>query len=74
MTLCNLRFVYNIDLKGGSGEERKQLTERLEKTAIGYGMEISSDKSKIIVHSTKPRPSSNIWMNGKGLEEADQFK
>ena len=37
-------------------------------------MEISSDKSKILVNSIKPRSSANIWMNGKTLEEVDQFK
>ena len=49
-----------------------QPTERLEKTAAGYAMEISSDESKILV--VKPRPSTNIRMNGKTLEEVDQFK
>ena len=35
----------------------------MEKTVAGYGMEISFDKSKILVHSTVLRPSTNIWMN-----------
>ena len=39
-----------------------------------YGIEICSDKSKILVNSIKPMPPKNIWMNGKALEEADQFK
>ena len=43
-------------------------------TAAGYGMEISSDKSKTSVNSIKPRPSANICMNGKTLEKVDQFK
>ena len=47
MVLCNLRFADDIDLLGGSEEE---LTERLQKTAAGYGMEISSDQSKIHEH------------------------
>ena len=55
--LCNLRIADNIDLLGGSEEERQQLTERLEKTSAGLlHMEISSDKSKLIVNSIKPRP------------------
>ena len=61
--LCNLRFADHIDLLGGSEEELQQLTERLEKTAAGYGMEISSDKSKILVNSIMPRPSANIWIS-----------
>ena len=36
--LCNLRFADNIDLLGGSEEERQRLCERPEKTAAGYGM------------------------------------
>ena len=51
-------------------EELHRLTERLEKTAAGYGMEIGSDKSKILVNIIKPRPSTNIWMSGKTPEEA----
>ena len=37
-------------------------------------MKISSDKSKLLMDSIMPRPSTNIWMNGKTLEEVDQFK
>ena len=37
-------------------------------------MEISSDKCKILANSIKPRPTTNIWINGKTLEEVDQFK
>jgi hypothetical protein len=72
--LCNLRFADDIDLLGSSEEELQQLTRRLEETAAEYGMEISSEKSKILVNSTKPRPSTNIQMNGQTLEEVDQFK
>ena len=53
--LCNLQFADGIDLMGGS-KELQQLTERLEKTAAGY----MSDKSKILLNSIKPRPSSNM--------------
>ena len=37
-------------------------------------MEISWSKSKSHIDSIKPRPSTKIWMNGKTLEEVDQFK
>ena len=36
--LCNFRFADDIDLHGSSEEELQQITERLEKTAVGYGM------------------------------------
>ena len=51
--LCNLRFADDIDLLGGSEEELQKLAERLEKTAAGYGMEISSDPTKAIFSSTE---------------------
>ena len=71
--LCNLRFADEIDLLGGNGEELELFTERLEKTVAGYGMEINFDQRKILVKSIKQRTSANIWMNGKVLEEVDQF-
>ena len=71
--LCNLRFA-DIDVLGSSEEELQQHIERLEKTAAGYGIEISSDKSKILVNSIKPWPTTNIWMNGKALEQWNKFK
>ena len=52
--LCNLWFADDIDRLEGSQEELQKLAERVEKTAVGYGMEISSDKSKILVSSIKP--------------------
>ena len=70
--LCNLRFTDDIDLLGGTEEE--QLIERLEKTAAGCGVEINSNKGKILLNCIKPRPSTNIWTNGKTLEEVEQFK
>ena len=39
-----------------------------------YGLEISSNKSKILVNSIKLRLSANIQMNGQTVEEVDQFK
>ena len=71
---CNLRFADDIDLLGSREEELQQLTQRLEETAAEYRMEISSDKSKILVNSIKPIPSTNnIQVNGQTLEEVDQF-
>ena len=72
--LCNLPLADDIDVLGGSEEKLQQLTERLHKTAAGYGMKNSSDKSHIIVNNITPRPSTSIWMNGNTLEEVEQFK
>ena len=37
-------------------------------SSCGHDREISSDEGKILVNSIKPRPSTNIGMNGKVLE------
>ena len=74
LPLCNLRFADDIDILGRSKEDLQQLTQRLEKSAGECGMEISSNRSKILVNSIKPRPSSNIQMNGQTLEEVNQLK
>ena len=62
--LFNFRFAdgrYDIDMLGGNAKELQQLAKRREKkTAAGYGTEISSAKSKILVTSIKPGPSTNI--------------
>ena len=50
--LCTMRFASDIDLLGDSEEELQELTDRLDKAAVGCGMEISSDKSKIYHLST----------------------
>ena len=52
--LYNLWFADDIDLLGGSEEEQQQ-TERLEKTSTGSIMEISSDKSKILLNSIQAK-------------------
>ena len=72
--LCNLRFADDIDLMGGNEEELQDLTSRLEKAAGAYGMEVSSEKSKILVNSHKQLPKTNITMNGQILEEVENFK
>ena len=48
----------DIDQLGGSEEGLQQLTEKLMKSAAGYGKEISCKKSKVLANSIKPRPST----------------
>ena len=48
---CNL-FGKDIDLMGGSNGELQDLTNRLADRATAYGMEVSTEKSKIMVNST----------------------
>ena len=72
-SLCNLRFADDIDLMGGSNEELKDLTNKLVDRASEYGMEVSTDKSKVMVNSTRDI-SANITMSGQQLEEVANFK
>ena len=61
--LCNLRFADDIDLIGGDEEELQDLMTRLEESAGKFGMEISEEKSKVLVNSNKDTPQTHIIMN-----------
>ena len=71
--VCNLRFADDIDLMGGSSKELQDLTNSLVAKAGDYGMEVSTEKSKVMVNSTN-NISTNINMNGEQLEEVISFK
>ena len=70
--LCNLRFADDIDLIAGSNSELQDLTDRLTSRSTAHGMEVSSEKSKILVNAENKK--ANIIMNGEHLEEVDTFK
>ena len=70
--ISNLRFADDIDLIPGT-EELQELTTTLERRARGYGIEISAEKSKIMV-DCRIVPKSTILMNGERLEEVKSFK
>lgn len=73
--LCNLRFADDIDLIGSSEGELQELTTRLEKVATSVGMEISSEKSKILLNSRdKQQLITPTLMNNQQLEEVQSFK
>ena len=57
---------------GGSNTELQDLTNRLIDRARAYGMEVSTEKSKIMTNSTSI--SADISMNGQKLEEMTSFK
>ena len=60
--ISNLRFADDIDLIAGTEKELQELTTTMERRARSYGMEISAEKSKIIVNS-RIAPRSTILMN-----------
>ena len=51
----------------------KDLTNRLIDRAIAYGMEVSTEKSKIMTNSTN-NISADVSVNGQKLEEVTSFK
>lgn len=71
--ISNLRFADDIDLIAGSEEELQDLTERLNRTSKAYGMEISTQKSKILVCSNNPMPDTHIEIDHQSLEEVTSF-
>ena len=72
--ISTLRFADDIDLMGKGEDELQELTTRLEEAARAYGMEISAEKSKILVNSHNHLPPPNITMNGQMLEDLKDFK
>ena len=72
--ICNLRFADDIDLIAGNHNELQELTQRLEKAAGAFGMEVSTEKSKIMVTSKTPTQHPAIKMNNSCLEEVKTFK
>ena len=71
--ISNLRFADDIDLMWGNNEEWQELTDRLSNSAREYGIEISSEKSKVMVNSVG-NTTVQISMNGQQLEEVMAFK
>ncbi|KAI8502174.1 hypothetical protein Bbelb_197620 [Branchiostoma belcheri] len=72
--ICNLRFADDIDLLGGSNAELQSLTDKLNQSAGSFGMEVSTEKSKVMVNSsTRDEVYSTIRMNGEELETVDSF-
>ena len=58
---------------GGNNDEFQELTDRLSNSAREYGMEINSEKSKVMVNSGD-NTTVQISMNGQQLEEVMAFK
>ena len=72
--ICNLCFADDIDLLASNHTQLQELTTRLEKAAREFGMEVSSEKSKIMVNSRSPSQHPPIIMNNTCLEEVATFK
>ena len=71
--ISNIQFADEIDIISGSNGEIQQLTNILSKHASDYGMEISSEKSKIMVNIRDESLHANIRMNEYILEEVYNY-
>ena len=72
-SICNLQFADDIDVMGGSNGELQDLTNRLVDRATAFGIEVSTEMSKIMTNSTN-NINTDISMNGQKLEQVISFK
>ena len=62
-TITNLRFADDIDGLGKE-EELAKLVERLDKASKAYGMDISAEKTKLMINNTSGI-NTEIKVNGQ---------
>ena len=72
-TISNLRFTDDIDGLAGSEIELANLMACPDDTSTAYGMEISTEKTKLMTNNTNGI-SSKIRVNGEELETVQSFK
>ena len=51
-TITNLRFADDIDGLVGEEEELANLVECLDKASAAYGMEVSAEKTRLMINNT----------------------
>ena len=66
-------MAYGIDGLAGEEEELAKLVERLDKVSTAYGMEISTEKTKLMTNNTSGI-NKEIKVNGQKLETVTSFK
>ena len=71
--ITNLRFADDIDGLAGEEVELAKLVERLDKTSIAYGIEISAEKTKLMTNNSRGI-NTEIKVNGQKLETVTSFK
>ena len=70
--ITNLRFGDDIDGLAGELEELAKLVERLNKTSTAYSMEISAEKTKLMINNTSSI-NKEIKVNRQTLETVTSF-
>ena len=71
--ITNFRFADDIDGLAGEEEELAKLVERLDEASTAYGMEISTEKTKLMTNNTRGI-NTEIKVNGQKLETVTSFK
>ena len=72
-TITNLYFADDIDGLAGEEEELANLVEHLNKASTAYGMEISAEKTKLMINNTSGM-NTEVKVNGQKLETVTSFK
>ena len=72
-TITNLRFADDIDGIAGEEKELVNLINRLESASSAYGMEISSEKTKLMTNNPNGI-ITDIKVNNQTLETVNKFK
>ena len=72
-TITNPRFADDIDGLAGEEEDLENLVERLDKAFTANGMEISTEKTKLITNNSTGI-NTEIKVNGQKLETVTTFK
>ena len=71
--ITNLRFAADIDGLAEEEEELIKLVERFDKASTAHSMEISAEKTKLIINNTSGI-NTEIKINGQKLETVTSFK
>ena len=69
----HLRFADDIDGLAGNEEKLASLVDRLDKTCAALGVEISKEKTKLMINNTNSI-SIDIRIIGGKLDEVDSFE
>ena len=72
-TITNLRFADDIDGLAGTEEELTDLVNQLNKTSSAYGMEISTEKTKVMTNNTDGF-KAEIKIGSEKLDPVTNFK
>ena len=71
--ITNIRFADDIDGFAGEEEELANLVECLDEASTAYGMEISAEKTKLMINNTSGI-NTEIKVNSQKLERVTSFK